>query len=368
MIVSLLAICALAYGVRLLFFLTGFARGRRSDPSAAAAPRVTVIVPARNEVDTIERCIQSLAACSYPADRLEILIVDDRSTDGTDRVLDALAMHHPMITPVHRISTDYHPNLRGKPGALQHGIDRASGEIILMTDADCRVAPTWISTMVAPFVDDRVGMVCSITSVETSGPFGSIQDVEWTFSQSMARAGLQHGMPLGCYGNNIALRRSMFDALGGYEAIPFSITEDLALLQVAHDAGWKISYLCQHESSVVTLPCATMAEYISQRQRWVRGGTALGWRATLFVVTSVLLWLGIVTAGALHMWTWFTLMVGMRIVGDATLVTWALLRLRRRSTIPWVGPSVAMLMLTELALPFLLLRRDVVWKGQIFRH
>jgi 1,2-diacylglycerol 3-beta-glucosyltransferase len=368
MIVSFLTACALAYGARLLFFMTGFARGRRASPSDHALPSVSIIVPARNEVDTIERCVAALAASNYPRDRMEILIVDDRSGDGTSALLDDLEQRYPMITVLHRTSTDDHPNLRGKPGALQHGIDRAKGDIILMTDADCSVAPTWIATMVSAFDAPKVGMVCAITSVTSGGAFGRLQDVEWTYSQSMARGGLQHGMPLGCYGNNIGLRRSMFDALGGYEAIPFSITEDLALLQVVCDAGWRVAYLCQHESSVETLPCSTLTEYVRQRQRWVRGGTALGWRATLFVVTSVLLWIGIVVAAAMQAWAWLAMLAGMRIVGDAMLVTWALVRLHRYKTIPWVGPSIALLMITELALPFLLLRRDIVWKGQVFKH
>lgn len=88
----------------------------------------------------------------------------------------------------------------------------------------------------------------------------------------------------------------------------------------------------------------------------------------MFVVTSMLLWIGIVASGVMHLWLWMVLLVAMRVVGDAALITWALVRLKRTATIPWVGPSVVLLMLTELVLPFLLLRRSIVWKGQEFRH
>jgi cellulose synthase/poly-beta-1,6-N-acetylglucosamine synthase-like glycosyltransferase len=116
------------------------------------------------------------------------------------------------------------------------------------------------------------------------------------------------------------------------------------------------------------MPCTTIGEYLRQRQRWARGGTALGMKATAFVVSSMMLWLGIVVSAITQDYGWFLGLAGMRIIGDASLVAWALMRLRRPSTLPWVIPSIIMLMLTELVVPFLLLQRDVVWKGQRFTH
>ena len=368
MIHVLLLTCAGLYGLRLLYFLSGFARGTRAKPCTEALPRVSVVVPARNEVANLERCIRSLAQSDYPAERLQIIVVNDRSTDGTAALLDDLAQRYAIITPIHRTSADDHPNLRGKPGALQAGIDRATGEILVMTDADCAVHPSWIRSMVMPFLTQNVDMVCSTTSVEPDGLFSRLQDVEWTYSHAMARASVQHGIPLGCYGNNLAIRASTYRTIGGYEAVRFSVTEDLALLQAVYAAGSHVAYLCQHDASVVTMPCTTVGEYLRQRQRWARGGTALGMKATAFVVSSMMLWLGIVVAAVTQDLGWFLGLAGMRIIGDASLVAWALLRLRRPSTIPWVIPSIIMLMLTELVVPFLLLQRDIVWKGQRFTH
>jgi len=366
MIFAMLIACAAIYVLRLLYFAAGFARGRRAVASTEAALRVSVIVPARNEARNLERCITALAASDYPLERLQIIVVNDRSTDETGHVLDALADRYAMITALHRTDADVHPNLRGKPGALQAGIDRATGDVLLMTDADCAVEPSWIQAMTEPFRDQRVAMVCSTTSVEPLSVFARLQDVEWTYSHAMARGSLQNGVPLGCYGNNIAIRKQTFTEIGGYEAIGFSVTEDLALLQAVYGRGDLITYLCQHDASVTTLPCTTIGEYLRQRQRWARGGTALGWRATAFVVTSLALWLGIVAAALSSAWLWLLGLACMRIVGDSALVVWALLRLRRPGTIAWVVPAMVVLMITELIVPFLLLQRNVVWKGQRF--
>ncbi|MBU3742789.1 MAG: glycosyltransferase [Candidatus Kapabacteria bacterium] len=367
MIPVVLLICALAYGLRLLYFVVGFARGSRVQPRAETLPEVTVVIPARNECETLARCVASIAASNYPAAKRRVIIVDDRSTDGTSQLLDELASRYENITALHRTEADVTANLRGKPGALQAGIDMARTDVVLMTDADCTVHPDWIRTMSAPFADERVGMVCSTTDVEPMGAFSRLQGVEWAYSHAMARGSLQNGIALGCYGNNLAVRRSTFMALGGYGAIPFSVTEDLALLQAVCNSGAAVQYLCQHDAAVTTLPCMTVGEYIRQRQRWAQGGTALGWKATAFVLTSMALWIGMIVAIATGNVHWFTGLAGMRIIGDASLVLWALARLRRIDTMLWVLPSILVLMLTEFVVPFLLLQRNVTWKGQRFR-
>lgn len=359
--------CALLYCARVLFFLVGF--GKRQPRTLIPTPSslVSVVIPARNEEANIRNAVESVARSHWPAESMEIIVVNDRSTDGTAHVLELLSTEIPQLTIVTRTEADIDDNLRGKPGALQQGIDIASGDVVLLTDADCTVNPEWIATMTRAIYQRDVAMVCATTSVRHTVAAGQMQDVEWAFSNAMARAGLQLGIPLGCFGNNMGIRRDVFHALGGYKGITFSVTEDLALLQAVVQRGHRVAYLCDASSSVETLPCFTLMEYVRQRQRWARGGTALGSRAFAFVATSLALWLGLAIAAAMSYWSWFIGIAVMRVVADASLVAWALLRLRRPSTLPWIIPTVVMLMLTELALPFLVLRKRVVWKGQTFK-
>lgn len=359
--------CSLLYFTRVVFFLVGF--GKRQHRSLTPTPHalVSVVIPARNEQSTIATAVDSVAHSHWPAELLEIIVVNDRSIDGTGEVLSQLSNRIPQLKVITRTDGDVDPNLRGKPGALQQGIEHASGAIVLLTDADCVVNPEWVATMVRAIIQRDVALVCATTSVRHTVAAGQIQDVEWAFSNAMARAGVQMGTPLGCFGNNMAIRKDVFAELGGYKGISFSVTEDLALLQAVVQRGYQVAYLCDASSSVETLPCTTLMEYIRQRQRWARGGMALGPRAFIFVATSLALWGGLGVAAINGMWAWFTGIAVMRVVADASLVAWALLRLRRPGTLPWVVPTVIMLMVTELALPFLVLRKNVVWKGQVFR-
>ena len=150
---------ATVYVVRIVFFVIGFIRERSRWVTSNAVPRVSVIVPARNEEENLEACIRSLVEVDYPAERLQIIVVDDRSEDGTAEILDQMAAEFPMLRALHRSDSEVDPNLRGKPGALQYGIEHSDGELLLMTDADCIVSPGWVRGMVNQFEDPEVGLV-----------------------------------------------------------------------------------------------------------------------------------------------------------------------------------------------------------------
>ncbi|RPI67060.1 MAG: glycosyltransferase, partial [Ignavibacteriae bacterium] len=109
----LLAVFAATYVARIAFFFRGFYRERGRWQSNTAVPTVTVLVPARNEAENIERCVHSLMMVDYPADKLEVIIVDDRSSDATPEILDNLAARHTILKVLHRNPQEVDPNLRG---------------------------------------------------------------------------------------------------------------------------------------------------------------------------------------------------------------------------------------------------------------
>ncbi|HKW38227.1 MAG TPA: glycosyltransferase [Burkholderiales bacterium] len=127
---------------------------------ANEAPRLTVLIPAYNEGAMVEETIASVAAASYPHDRLQVVAIDDGSTDDTWLHIRHAALRFPgLVTPV-RLSAN-----QGKRGALAEGFRRASGEVIVTVDSDCVIERGALLAIVAPFRDERIGAVAGKVAV-----------------------------------------------------------------------------------------------------------------------------------------------------------------------------------------------------------
>ncbi len=367
LIVGFLSI--VTYWVRTALMVMGAHMERRSCRRSACEnitfPAVSIIIPARNEEHRILRCLESLKELDYPSDRLEIIIVNDRSTDRTAQVVAAYIGDIPSLRLL-TVTEQGTGNLRGKAGALDAGIRYAHGDIILLTDADCAVQPQWVRAHVAQYRSEDVAMVCAYTLIAGTNPFARIQAVEWNTTNTMASAGVFYRQFLGCFGNNMSFRRDVYQSLGGYRAIPFSVTEDLALLQAVGRSGRTIRYLCSRESTVETEACLTMNEYLWQHQRWVHGARALGWRAYTFVGTTLLFWIGMIAAIGTTNWVLASAIMLARLAADIVLNLPSLLLLDRRALLWWIAPTTLLFSVLELSLPFLALSRSIRWKDQVF--
>jgi cellulose synthase/poly-beta-1,6-N-acetylglucosamine synthase-like glycosyltransferase len=330
---------------------------------------VSVVVPARNEEHNIESCVRSIFANAYPVADFEVIVVNDRSEDQTSAILQRLQQEFPALRVHHTTEEEIRNNvgLHGKARAVHQGILLSKGELILMTDADCQVAEGWVRGIVEHYGTDQIGMVASFTLINARRPFAMLQAVEWVLSHTLAMAGVGLGKPLGCFGNNISIRRKTYDSFGGYAEIPFSVTEDLALMQAVDRSPWGLRYACGREVAVVTEPAANWGEFFRQHIRWANGGRALGWRAAAFVLSSAGLWLAFVASFFVGPW-WTPLAVFcVRLIGDAITVLPSL-RVLGRLPLAFALPiAIPFLMLLELVIPFLLLTRNVHWKGQVFR-
>ncbi|MGB9770766.1 MAG: glycosyltransferase [Candidatus Kapaibacteriota bacterium] len=361
---------SIIYLLRIFFFIIGFTIERKRTKrmiSKDYQPFVSVIIPARDEEENIKETLLSFAKINYPEDKFEIVVVNDRSTDKTKEIVHSLLGKIPNLKLADIQDEFQKQNIPGKAGAIHAGVEYAKGEIIFVTDADCIVQQNWINKIVRLYADSQTGFVTSFTNVTGSRIFDKIQTVEWIYMHTMAMGGVGMKQPLGCYGNNLTFRKSYYNNIGGYKNIPFSVTEDLALQKAFHKYKYKIYYYIDPETTVDTKPVKNFAEYFAQHHRWARGGLNLGWRAVIFVLSSFSIWAGLIyfaiVLDILHM----LLLLGIRILGDALLLANPLIILRKRKYLQWIPLSVLFFLIIELTIPFSILNRNVVWKGQIFK-
>jgi len=366
-------------------------------------PFVSVIVPARNEEKNIKNCINSILNSNYPKEKFEIIVVNDRSTDNTlSEITDLLEINEANKNSnikICNIKSDAEKrNLQGKPGAIKVGIDAALGEIIMLTDADCTVNENWILTVANSFNDEiaeqarnadssqhtaqsnnchtaldavspirKIGMVCSYTNVKSDKMFHYFQAAEWAYMSTYACAGIGLNTVLGCFGNNIAITKEAYNKIGGYENLKFSVTEDFALLNAIFGAGFGVKYLCDKNSTVETLPVEIFSEYMTQRKRWSIGAIDLGWKAFVYVFSSVCLWIAIILSAISGNFYLLFLSIILRFLGDALILFPVFDKLENRYLKKWIPFSVCFYSFIELLLPFTLLSKTVKWKDQIFK-
>ncbi|NBH10389.1 glycosyltransferase [Amycolatopsis sp. SID8362] len=240
------------------------ARGAGHRPSTPVTAPVTVIVPAYNESAGIEAAVRSLAASGQV---VEILVVDDGSTDGTADLVEALRL--PQVRVIRQ------PN-GGKPSALNTGIAQASHDLIVMVDGDTVFEPDTVRTLVQPFANPRVGAVSGNAKVvNRRGLLGLWQHIEYVVGFNLDRRlfDLAECMPTvpGAVG---AFRRTALRRVGG---VPDNtLAEDTDLTMALCRDGWRVVY--EQDAVAWTEAPASLGALWRQRYRWCYGTMQAMWK------------------------------------------------------------------------------------------
>ena len=243
-------------------------------------PYVSVIIAARNEEKYLANCLASLQNLDYPLKKLEIVVVNDASTDQTADIIARFSNRLKHLKTV--MLKQGEKEKPAKAGALLAGIDESQGEILIFTDADCRVPATWIRDLLAGF-RDNVGIVGGYTLLFPSckNLFERLQALDWHYLLSIAGAASQLNKPITWVGNNMAVRRSAYEQVGGYRAIRDSLVEDFALIDaIEKQTEWQCRFYASPYSIVRTHPATSWRRLYEQRKRWslgIVGARPFGW-------------------------------------------------------------------------------------------
>jgi cellulose synthase/poly-beta-1,6-N-acetylglucosamine synthase-like glycosyltransferase len=260
--------------------------GRGSGTGDSPLPKVSVVVPVHNEADRLPALLADLAAQDYRG--AEIILVDDRSEDGTGALLSGFARGRDHV----RILTlEENPGPNHKQYALGRALETAEGELFLFTDADCRLSPGWIGAMVERMGDPRTGAVIAPVfrqwraggkarggpgegGKNAGGSFlrnYQIYDHVVRFVYLAGAVGL--GAAGGGFGNNLILRRAALEKAGGYAAVPPSPTEDAALISLIRSSTtYQVRSALGRETHVFTGSEDSWKALINQTLRWNNGG------------------------------------------------------------------------------------------------
>ncbi|MDA0987348.1 MAG: glycosyltransferase [Bacteroidetes bacterium] len=254
---------------------------------------VTIIVSARNEENKIGSCLESLINIDYPKNLLEIIIIDDGSTDNTATIIKKYVEGHNYIK--YLLAKGSNGNLKGKANALDQAIKYSSTDIIMITDADCVALPTWVSSTVKYF-GKNVGIIAGFTTLDIKNWFHGIQSLDWSYILGMSASTINLKNPLSCIGNNYCFRKKAYNEVGGYKNIKFSVTEDFSLFtEIIKSGKWKYRFPMDHNRVIKTKPVETWIELVRQKRRWAIGGLEMKFSGLMFMVIAYIFHLLLVT-------------------------------------------------------------------------
>ena len=234
---------------------------------------VSIIVAMRNEETNARFCLDALVNQNYPSKLLEIIIVDDGSSDGTPLILNEYQQKYPFISV---IKTGQTPSVNSrKKNALNKAIKKSSGQILLFTDADCVPPVNWVRRMVSCF-EPQVGLAAGFSPVidPTNSTFGKILELDSLAAGIVAAGSIGRNKAVTCTGRNIAYRREVFDQINGFQKIMNSVSgdDDLFLQLVKNKTNWKIKYAKQIETVVPSFQTKSFADFVRQKRRHLSAG------------------------------------------------------------------------------------------------
>jgi len=209
------------------------------DP-VSTGPLVSIVVPGRNEETAIESTIRRLLAQDYP--NIEVIVVDDQSTDRTGEILARLAAESPSLIVVAGRPTP--PGWLGKPWAVQQGIEASRGELLLLCDADVVYDPSVVSLLVSRFIKGDVGAIAVLPRFEVDGFWEATMMPMLPFvflALSPAWLSNRTRIPiLGVGGGpGTMVSREAWARIGGHQALRHAVVDDISLVRRVRSAGYR---------------------------------------------------------------------------------------------------------------------------------
>ncbi|MDP2312818.1 MAG: glycosyltransferase [Pseudomonadota bacterium] len=298
---TLMGLCAL-HGVHRLVLVGIYLTRRRRSPLPALPadlPFVTVQLPVFDERDVVERLVDAVAALDWPANRLQVQLLDDSTDDTPARAAPALERARARgldATCHHRADrTGF------KAGALAAGLRSARGELIAVFDADFVPAPDFLRRAVAPFADPAVGMVQARWGHLNAGHSAltaaqaTLLDGHFVIEHTARHHG---GRWFNFNGTAGVWRRACIEAAGGWEHD--TLTEDLDLSYRAQLAGWQFVYQLDHVVPA-EIP-ESLSAFRGQQRRWAKGSVEVARKLGARIAGATHVPLATRTEALLHLW------------------------------------------------------------------
>ncbi len=276
-IITIASILLFAYCILLLYYKIQWDVSPDVDKISNYKPKtkVSILIPARNEEDSIGRLLDSISRQNYPSKLFEVIVIDDYSDDQTA----AIAQTYKSVRYFHLkdwIDADFKNSFKKK--AISEAIKRANGELIVTTDADCEVGENWLQALVQHYEKENVKAIAGpVLFFEANSILNVFQELDFITMQGITSAVLSSQKGSMCNGANFAYSKKAFEEVNGYDGIDHLASGDDMMLMHKFFTSFpdKVTYLKNKEAIVLTDPMYTLKSFLNQRIRWASKNKSL---------------------------------------------------------------------------------------------
>ncbi len=267
MITIFFFIAIFLYSAMMLYFRVGWQslEIRKSGSKVSDNVKVSIVVAARNESNNLPLLLEDISFQKYQ--NFEVIIVDDHSEDNSIAVLQELKIKYDFDFSFYQLEE----GVLGKKAALKKGLDQAKGDLILLTDADCRLLDTWVKAFSYYYQKSEAKFISGpVDFLSSSNLFNRIQRMEFFGLTGSGAASLFYNMPTMCNGANICFEKAAFRQIGGYEGLDGVASGDdvLLMMKMTETFSHSVHFIKDLEALVLTKYQTSVKDFIAQRKRW----------------------------------------------------------------------------------------------------
>ncbi len=233
---------------------------------------ISVLIPARNETENILNCLHSVFSVNYPSQLFEVILIDDHSEDDTVTIAQKATKGKENFSLIKLSETNNDLQSHSfKKFAISKGIEKARGELIVTTDADCKVPPDWLRYISYCYEQLQSKFIAGpVLFVEEKGWLSNFQSLDFIGMMGITAGGIESRMHNMCNGANLCYTRHAFNEVNGFAGVDHLASGDDLLLMHKIAEKWpdSISFIKNAEAAVMTKPEETWKKLLSQRIRW----------------------------------------------------------------------------------------------------
>jgi cellulose synthase/poly-beta-1,6-N-acetylglucosamine synthase-like glycosyltransferase len=248
------------------------------------SPKVSIVIAIRNEENEIPKLLKSLQSQAYSINKLEVILVNDHSTDNTLSLLENYDLDYLKIINMPQGSS-------GKKDAISMAVSTATGEIIVVSDADCIFTPNWVISMVSYFSNSNIKLVSGPVALKRElGIFQSLQALEFSSLIVSGAGSIGINNAIFCNGANMAYRKEVFLEVNNFHNSSTVSGDDVFLLHsVKAKYPNSIAFAKDEDAIVTTESKQNFSDFINQRKRWTAKSSSYIDMASIYVSYLVLL-------------------------------------------------------------------------------